>query len=77
MVKFDYRIVAEIWIFQWVNFENLVAKNDHFLVTFNYSISHLQLTIKNSQIWLKFGSWNFKITISQFWLLFSKKWLFK
>jgi len=45
------RIVAEILMFQLVNFDCFVVKNDHSLVTFNYSISHLQLTIKNSQIY--------------------------
>jgi len=49
MVKFDSRIVAKIFIFQLVNF-------DYFLITFNYSISHLQLTIRNSQIRLKFSN---------------------
>jgi len=29
-----------------VNFDYFVVKTDHFLVTFNYAISHLQLTIK-------------------------------
>ena len=46
MVKFDYRISAEILIFQLVNFDYFVVKNDHSLVTLNYSMSHLQLTIK-------------------------------
>ena len=32
------------------SFKYFVVKNDHSLVTFNYSISHLQLTVKNSQI---------------------------
>jgi len=53
--------LAEILIFQSVNFDYFVVTNDHSLVTFNYSISHLQLTIKNSQIWLKFSGWNFNI----------------
>jgi len=67
MVKFDYRIVAKILIFQSVNFDFFVVKNDYFLVTFNYSISDLQLTIRNCQIWLKFSTSNFNISISQFW----------
>jgi len=46
MVKFDLRIVAEILIFQIVNSDYFLIKNDHSLVTFNYSIIHLQLTIK-------------------------------
>jgi len=72
MVKFDWRIVAEILIFQLVNFDYFVVKSDHFLVTFNYSISHLQLTFKNSQIWRKFSSWNFNISFSHFWLFLVK-----
>jgi len=32
-------------MFQLVNFDNYVVKNDNFLVIFNNSISHLQLTI--------------------------------
>ena len=68
---------AEIWIFQLVNFDYFVVKNDPSLVTFNYYwIIHLQLTIKNIQIWLKFSSWNFNTLISQFWLFCSQKWPF-
>jgi len=44
-------------IIQLVNFDYFVVKNDHSLVTFNYSISHLQLTIKNSQIWRTFSDY--------------------
>jgi len=49
MVKFDQRIVAKISIFQLV-IDYFLVKNNNSLVTFNYSISHLQLTIINSQI---------------------------
>ena len=42
------------------------------LVTFNYSISHLQLTVKIAQIWLKFSEWNFNISIGQFWIFLVK-----
>jgi len=44
-----------------------------FLVIFNYSTSHLQLTIRNSQIRLNFRSWNSNISISQFWLFLKIK----
>jgi len=54
MVKFDQRIVAKIFIIQLFNFDFFV-KFDYSLVTFNYSISYLQLTIRNSEIWLKFS----------------------
>ena len=50
MVKFDYRIVAKIFIIQLVNFDYFLVKNDYSFVTSNYSISHLQLTIRNCQI---------------------------
>jgi len=33
MVKFDWRIVAENVIFQLVNFDYFVVRNDHSLVT--------------------------------------------
>ena len=39
-------MVAEILIFQLVNFDYFVVKNDNSLETFNYSISHKQITIK-------------------------------
>jgi len=42
MITFDLRIVAKIFIFQLVSF-------DYSLVTFNCLISHLHLTIGNSQ----------------------------
>jgi len=42
MVKFDERIVAEIFIIQLVKFDYFSVKNDHSLVTLNYSVSHLQ-----------------------------------
>jgi len=47
-------------------FDYFLVKNAQYFV--NYLISHLQLTINNSKIWLKFSSWNFSISISQFWL---------
>jgi len=72
VVKFYLGIVAEILIFQLVNFDYFVVKNDHCLVTFNYFIGHFQFTIKNNQIWLKFSSWNFYISISQFRLFLVK-----
>jgi len=72
MVKFDKRIVAEILIFQLVNFDYFVVKNDHSLVTFNSSISHLQLTIKNCQIWLKFSSWGLIFQLVDLTFLLSK-----
>jgi len=53
-------------MFQLVNFDYFVFKNNHSLVNFNYSINHLQLTIKNSQIWLKFSSWNFNTSLVNF-----------
>jgi len=37
---------AKIFIFQSVNFNYDLVKNDYSLVTFNYSICHLQLTIR-------------------------------
>jgi len=40
---------AEILIFQLVNFDYFEVKNDHSLVTFDYLISHSQLTIENNQ----------------------------
>jgi len=39
-----------------VNFGYILVKNDNALVTFIYLISHLQLTIINSQIWLRISS---------------------
>jgi len=39
MVKFHWRIVAEILMFQLVIFDYFLVKKDHFLVTFNYSMS--------------------------------------
>jgi len=48
--------VAKIIIFQLVNFDYFLMKNDYFVVTFNYSSSNLKLTIRNSQIWLKNSS---------------------
>jgi len=66
MFKFDWRIVAKIFIFHFVNSEYFLVKNDDSLVTFNYSISHLQLSIRNSQIWPKFSRKIFHISISQF-----------
>jgi len=71
MVK-DWRIVAEVLIFQLVDFDYFVVKNEYSLVTFNNPISHLQRTIKNSKIWLKFSSWNFNVSIGQFWLFLAK-----
>jgi len=56
MAKLDKRIVAKILIFQLVNFDYFLVKNDYSLVIFKYSISHLQLTIKNSLIWLEFNN---------------------
>jgi len=55
MFKFHKRIVAEISMFELVKFDYFVVKNDHSLVTFNFSISRLELTIKNSHR-LKFSS---------------------
>ena len=49
MVKFDERI-AKISIFQLVFFTIFPVKNDYSLVAFNYSISHLQLTNRKSQM---------------------------
>jgi len=69
MVKFDQIIQAEILTFQLVNFDYFIAKNDHSLFTFNFLISHLQLTLNSSQIWLKFSSWNFNISISRCYFL--------
>jgi len=46
MVKFDWRIVVEILIFQLVNFDYYVVRNEYSLVIFNNSISHLQLLLK-------------------------------
>jgi len=55
MVKFDWKIVAKIFIFQLVNLDLFLVKNVYSLVTFNILIYHLQLTIRNSQIRLKFS----------------------
>ena len=43
---FDQRI-AKIFIFYLVNFDYFLVRNDYPLVSFNYSINHLQLTTKN------------------------------
>jgi len=55
IVKFDLSLVPKILIIQLVDFDNFLVKNDYYLVTLSYSISHLQLTSKNSQIRLKFS----------------------
>jgi len=55
MVKFDERKVDKIFIFQLVNLDYFLVKNEYSLVTFNYSISYLQLVIGNSPICLKFS----------------------
>ena len=62
MVTFDWGIEAEILIFQLVNFDYFVVKNDHCSVTFNYWISHLQLTFYTNKLTAYF---------------LVKKWLFK
>ena len=62
MVKFDWGIVAKIFVFPLVNLKKV--KNNYSLNTFNYPISHLQLDNRNSQIWLKLCSWNFNSSIS-------------
>jgi len=36
MIEFDQRIVAKIFIFQLVNFDYYLVKNDYSLDTFNY-----------------------------------------
>jgi len=50
MVKFDFRIEAEILISQLVKIDYFVVKNDHSLVSLNSWICNLQLTIKNSNL---------------------------
>ena len=45
-VKWSNLSKAVILMFQLVNLDYFVVENDHSLVTFNYSISHLQLTIQ-------------------------------
>jgi len=40
------KIAAEILIFQLVNFDYFVVKNDHSLVTYNYSISRYSLLLE-------------------------------
>jgi len=47
-----------------VNFDIFLVKNDYYLVTFNYSVSYLQLTIINR---LKFSNWTSNTSNSQFW----------
>jgi len=50
------RIVVKIFTFRLVNFDYFLVKNGYSLVTFNYSISHLQLTMRNGQIRPEFSS---------------------
>ena len=52
---FDWTIVAKTFIFQWNNFDYFLVKNDYSLITFNYSVSRLQLINRNIQR-LKFSS---------------------
>jgi len=63
---------AKILIYQLLNFESFLVKNDYSLVTIIYSISHLQLTIRKRQVWFKFNWRNFNISISKFWLFWVK-----
>jgi len=74
MVYFDWRIITKIFIFQSINFDYFLAKDDYSLVTFNYSIIYgLLLEI------VKFD-WSLVTKILLFQLVnfdyfFSQKWL--
>jgi len=74
---FDLRIAAKVFMFSWVNFDYFLVKNDYSLVTFNYSISHLQLTFRNSQICLRFIIANILILQLVNFDYSSPQWLFK
>ena len=56
MVKFDQRKVAKIFTSHLIRFDYFLVKHDNFLVTFNYSVSNSQVTIRNIQIWQKFSN---------------------
>jgi len=43
MVKFYFRIVAKIFLFQSVNFDYFLVENDYSLAILNYSNIHLQI----------------------------------